>query len=137
MSSIAPLVLNNGQATPVAVTFTPTAASLDQATWQDRSSGIYTGMPTIVLSSRRPVKGSDIFKVRATVKIPVMEVVSNSTVSGIAPAPTIAYTMTGNVELMLPSRSTLQNRKDVTAFTKNLLADVQFTNLVNNFESPY
>jgi hypothetical protein len=137
MSSIANLVLNDGQATPVPVTFTPTAASLDQATWQDRSSGIYTGMPTIILSSRRPVKGSDLFKVRATMKLPIMEVVSNSTVSGIAPAPTIAYVMTGNVEFMLPSRSTQQNRKDLTAFIKNLLAEVQFTNLVDNFESPY
>lgn len=137
MSNIAPLVLLDGQTTPVAKTFAPTVASMDSAMWQDRSGGIYTGMPTIVLSSRRPVKGSDLFKVRATVKLPVMEVVSNTSYAGIAPAPTISYTMMANVEIITPSRSTLQNRKDIVSFTKNLLADVQLTNLVYNFESPY
>lgn len=137
MSTIASLVLNDGQTTPVAKTFTPTVASLDMAVWQDRTAGIYTGMPTIMLSSRKPTKGSALFKVKASVKIPVMEVVSNSTVSGILPAPTIAYTLQANVELLLPERSTLQNRKDVNAFVANLLANVQFKSLIENFESPY
>lgn len=137
MSAIANLVLNDGQATPVAMTFSPTVASIDQAVWQDRSGGIYTGMPTVMLSSRKPVKGSPLFRVKATVKLPVMEVVSNSTVSGIAPAPTIAYTLQANVELMLPERSALQDRKNVNALVANLLVDAQVKNLIENFESPY
>lgn len=137
MTAIANLVLNDGQATPVAKTFTPTVAALDKAIWQDRSSGIFTGMPTVILSSRKPLKGSPLFKVNVTVKLPVMEVVSNSTVSGISPAPTIAYTLMANTELILPERSTLQNRQDIRAFIANALMDVQVTTLVDNFESPY
>lgn len=137
MSAIQNLVLNDGQTTPVPSTFTPTVASLDQAVWQDRSLGIFTGMPTVILSSRKPVKGSPLFRVKATVKLPVMEVVSNSTVSGIAPAPTVAYTLQANVELMIPERSNLQNRKDIAAYTANLMADAQYKSLVENFESPF
>lgn len=137
MTAIANLVLNDGQTTPVAKTFTPTVASLDQAVWQDRSLGIFTGMPTVILSSRKPVKGSPLFRVKGTVKLPVMEVVSNSSVSGISPAPTVAYTLQANVELLLPERSNLQDRKDLNAYTANLMADAQFKSLVENFESPY
>jgi len=137
MTAIANLVLNDGQATPVAKTFTPTRAALDEAMWQDRTSGIFTGMPTILLSSRKPNKTSDLFKVRATVKLPVMEVVSNATYSGITPAPQVAYTLQATVDLILPARSSLQNRKDIRSFVANLLSNTQLTNLVDNFESPY
>jgi hypothetical protein len=147
MTAIANLVLNDGQATPVARTFNPTVAALNRAVWQDRSSGILTGMPTVILTSRLPgvipitgkdAKGSsDMFKVMASIKIPVMEVVSNSTYSGLAPAPQIAYTLSAKLEFMIPARCTLQNRKDIQAFAANLLANSQFTTLLTNFEAPY
>lgn len=137
MAAIAPIVLLDAQATPVAKTFTPTTAAMNMAVWQDRSSGILTGMPTIMVSSRLPVKQSDLFKVQVTIKLPVMEVLSNSTVSGVLPAPQVAYTCTARVDLLLPARSSLANRKDLQKMISNLLVNTQLVSLVENFESAY
>jgi len=137
MAAIANLVLKDGHTPPSDRTFTPTTASLDLAVWQERVGGIYTGMPTVQLSSRKPLKGSPLFKVKGTIKLPVMEVVSNSTINGIAPAPTIAYSLQAMFEILVPERSKLQDRTDILALLNSLTADSQVQSLVHNFESPY
>lgn len=118
MAAIANLVLADGQATPVNKTFAPMDANSGLATWTDRSSGISLGMPAVTLS----VSVGDTNKVTAKVSLPVMEVISGSD-GGYTPAPQVAYTVIGKTEFVFPARCSLQNRKDIRAFVRNLLAD--------------
>lgn len=139
MAAIAPVVLNDGQATPVAHTFAP--VTIDQngvAKWADRVGGISVGFPTISYSLKSPTTGSKAYKMNAKVTLPVLEQTSPSTSTGIQPAPTVAYNLIANVELVLPERSTLLDRQNLLAYVKNYLANaVVITAGVQNYETVY
>jgi hypothetical protein len=140
MTAIAALILNDGQATPVAHTFSP--VNIDQAgvaRWADRSGGIALGFPVITFSNKGPVaKGSRNFRETFKVVFPVLELTSPSTMTGIQPAPTKAFDLIFNGEFVLPERSSLAQRNDLLAFVKNFLANpAVIPPAVQNFESVY
>nr|UYL94456.1 MAG: hypothetical protein [Sanya fiers-like virus 18] len=63
MAQIANVVINDGQATPVAHTFNPDSIDAQGvARWADRSTGIAVGFPTLSLSLRKPTAGSRNYK---------------------------------------------------------------------------
>jgi len=138
MSAIASMTLADGQATPVNHTFAP--VGIDQASvakWADRSGGIALGFPTVSFSLRQPTKASRNFRLTAKVVTPVLEVTSPSTATGIQPAPTLAYNLIANVDIVLPERSTVDQRKDMLAFLQNYLASAVIESAVENFEQVY
>jgi hypothetical protein len=138
MSAIASMTLADGQATPANHTFAP--VGIDQASvakWADRSGGIALGFPAVSFSLRSPSKTSRNFRLTAKVVTPVLEVTSPSTSTGIQPAPTLAYNLVANVDIVLPERSTVAQRKDLIAFLKNYLATTTIQNAVENFEQVY
>lgn len=137
MAQIANLSLLDGQATPVAKVFSPTTAALDQSSWMDRSFGRLIGVPIVKLKSILPGKSSAHFKVSAEIHLPVLETITNANASGYAAPPSVAYTVKGLVTFIMPARSALQERKDITAYMSNLLKDAQFLALTQNFEMPY
>jgi len=138
MTAIAALTLNDGQATPVAHTFAPVDINAGVAKWADRAGGIALGYPVVTFSMRQPTKASRNYKVTAKVVTPILEQTSASTSTGIQPAPTKAYDLVGNIEFILPERSTLAQRNDFLAYVKNFLANAAvITPAVQNFESVY
>lgn len=138
MAAIAVLTLNDGATTPVAHTFNP-APDLNSnlPKWVDRSGGIAMGYPTVTMSIRNPTKESRVYRVNIRLWTPIMETVSASTASGIPPAPVVSYTLLSNMEFVLPERSTLQQRKDILAYAKNMLANAVVTSAVQDFEPVY
>jgi hypothetical protein len=138
MSAIAAITLNDGATAPVAHTFSPVRIDPNGvAIWADRSGGIAIGYPTVNFSMRAPSKTTRNYKLTAKVDLPILEVTSPSTSTGIQPAPTLSYNISANVEMIIPERSTLQNRKDAVAYLKNYLASSVITAAVNDFESVY
>lgn len=140
MAAIANIVLADGQATPVNKTFAPAKTSADYALLEDRSAGIYVGFNKLTMALVRPngsANGTRNLKLSMKIETPKLEVVSNNTVTGIAPAPTVSYRPTAELIFTFPERCTLQDRKDLQALVKNLLANVNATNAVESFELPY
>lgn len=137
MPAFTALTINDGQATPVAHTFSPLTLIGTEASYVDRSGGITLGYPKVVLNSMPPTKTSRLQKVRCKVVLPVMEVVNSSTYNGITPAPTKAYDLTFDCMFFLPERSTLADRKNIFAYAKNTLANAMLTSLVENQETVY
>lgn len=142
MAQRANIVINDGQATPVAHTFNPNSGDgnvpgSSQIVYEDRSGGVSVGFPSIFVITRKPNKQLRNQKVTLIVKRPVLEVLSNSTVSGIMPAPTAAYEVTFRGEFTLPERSDLATRKDLLAYVRNLLAHATITSAINDLESPW
>jgi hypothetical protein len=138
MSAIAAISLLNGEATPVAKTFSPVDIRNGVAIWADRSGGIALGFPQVTFSNKSPTKGSRNYKLSAKVVLPVLEQTSASTATGIQPAPTLSYNLIANMDFVLPERSTLAQRKDLLAFAKNYLANASvITAAVENFETVY
>lgn len=138
MSAIASIVINDGATTPLAHTFAP--VNIDAAgvaKWADRAGGIALGFPVITALVRPPTKESRSYKLSAKIIIPVLEVTSPSTATGIQPAPTLAYNLMTTIEMVLPERSSLLDRKHLNAYLKNYLANINWTNAVESFEPAF
>ena len=139
MPAIAALILADGQATPVNHTFGVVGIDASGvARWADRSGGIALGFPQVNISLKGPTgAASRNFRIVSQVVLPVLEQTSASTATGIQPAPTKAYDIRANIEMVLPERSTLQQRKDAAAYLKAFLASAAFVAAVENFETVY
>lgn len=141
MPARASITINDGAATPVAHIFNP-ATIVDErnmtlAGYEDRSGGIPVGFPTISLSMKRPSKTSANYRVVAKVVVPTLETISNSTASGILPAPQKAYDSLVTCEFVMNQRMSLQQRKDLLAYAKNLISTSLIQSIVQDFDMPY
>lgn len=147
MPALAALTVNDGQATPVAHTFSP--VRLDEkgvASFYDRSGGIAIGFPRLTFSLREPVftakpgadsNGKRVYKAVLTIDVPTLESTSAATGTGIAPAPTVAYDTAARIEMFLPERCTLANRNDLLAYIGNALSNATLKGAVQNLEAFY
>lgn len=103
----------------------------------DRSSGIAVGYPKLVFNTSQPTKTSRIGKVRARLWVPTLEVVNASTYNGITPAATKAYDLGFDGVFFIHERSILQERKNLLAYVKNLMAHATLTSLIETQETFY
>lgn len=134
------IVLADAQATPVNHTFVPIGRDKNGVCWfEDQSAANAIGFWRISIESKRPVAPNGkmssegrSFRVRIELHEPILETVSNNTVSGIAPAPTVSYVSRSFNEFVMPERSSLQNRKDLRKMNASLLADPQVVSAVEN-----
>lgn len=134
------IVIADAQATPVNHTFTPIGKDANGVFWfEDSSQATPAGFWRIGVDVRRPAlaqpgmpTGQRNYKVKVTLYQPTLENVSNSTVTGIAPAPTIAYTQKFSCEYLMPERTSGQNRKDVAKMAPLILQDAQIKALIEN-----
>jgi hypothetical protein len=143
LGAIANIVLADALATPVNHTFSPARQGLlgstSVAEWEDRAAntGIPVGFYKIHTQFLRPNKDRKTYRMVLKISLPVLETVSNSTVSGIAPAPTVSYTPLAQMEFVIPERASLQARKDLRKMAFNMLNDTQIVNMIENLDVPY
>lgn len=141
MPAVANIVINDAEATPVAHTFEPAKTTADYAFWEDRDVGIYIGNKKLTLQLTRPSGNGNVgnrnLRLMVKLDIPRMEVLSNSTVSGIAPAPTVAYRSTAEIMFTLPERSTAQERKNLRSMLAQALGNSQIADAIDKLSVPY
>lgn len=121
MSDASNIVLADAQATPVNHTFIPVGRDKNGVFWyEDQSQTNTVGFWRVSIDLKKPpvaVSGDSAAgrTARAVIGLhePVLENVSNSTVSGILPAPTVAYVPRSITEYVLPERSTLLDRQNL------------------------
>lgn len=134
------IVLADAQATPVNHTFVPVGRDKNAVFWfEDQSAANAIGNWKVSIELTKPPvptakASSDGRTVRAKIGLhePILENVSNNTVSGIAPAPTISYVPRCFAEFVMPERASLQNRKDLRKMMASLLADTQIVSVVES-----
>jgi hypothetical protein len=130
------LLLADGQASPVTTTFYANGVKANSdgstiATYRSReASGIAIGGKTVTVGVRESAQKCDVDK---RITVPVLEVISGSD-GGYTPKPKVAYNILSREQFVLPARSSLAERKDQLAFSKNLNADAVMQNAVWNFE---
>lgn len=120
MPTFADIVLNDGQATPVAHTFKVKLNDNMQSLWEDRVGGIPIGFATITVKTE---DSASVRKVRIWVSVPTLEAISGANVSGFTPAQKKAYEHRSYQEFFLPQRGTRAERENLVAFHVNLLGD--------------
>ncbi|DAD51778.1 TPA_asm: coat protein [ssRNA phage Esthiorhiza.2_52] len=134
------IVLADAQATPVNHTFIPVGRDKNGVYWfEDQSAANQIGNWRISVEFTRPPvpqaqqnSAGRTNRARIGLHEPVLETLSNSTVSGILPAPTVSYVPRSFSEFILPERATLQNRKDLRKMMASLLGETQMVALVES-----
>jgi hypothetical protein len=137
MGAVANLVLADGQVSPVNHTFVPSRESeTGTFTYVDKVSGIVTSYNKTVVGSSIPSnvvgKGERNFRIKWSIHVPTSEALPDN--------PTlykVSYTTRASGEFVIPERSIAQNRKDVLAYTKNLMAHALMTALVVDLDSQF
>lgn len=114
MAQASAITINDGQATPVAVTFNPEAVTPALSSFADRSAGIALGFRRLQVRNTFANGKSTVNRSKFSVAVPVTQVVNGVT--------SVAYTLRANVDIILPDGATDANRKDLYAFLKNGLA---------------
>jgi hypothetical protein len=89
--------------------------------WANRSGGIQVGSPSFTMSMRKPTKDSKVTRVTVKVTLPTLEVTAPTTVTGIQPAPTLAYTHSAVLEFFMPERGTQVEREALWTHVLSLM----------------
>lgn len=131
MPAIGNLTINDGQSTPVAHTFGVVTTTGNESRWADRSGGKPAGYILVNSRQKDPSNGARNYRMQFEIVLPT-----------VATDPTtgkdyIARTGRCNVEFVLPESSVLQERKDLLAYAKNLLAQSLVTSVVQDLEHVY
>jgi hypothetical protein len=127
------IVLADAQATPVNHTFIPIGQGKDRVFWfEDQSPTSAIGYWKVSVETVKPVPAQSgqnsngrSIRVKVGLHEPILETLSNSTVSGIVPAPTVSYVPRAFTEFVLPERAALLDRKNLRKMMANLLTDAQ------------
>lgn len=140
MATAIAITLADAQATPVNHIFNPIGLDDRKTFWfVDQSAANSIGYWRISCEITQPgvaqpgeSSARRVIRIRLGLHEPILETVSNSTVSGIAPAPTVAYIPRSFHEFILPERAVLLDRKSLRKMAANLLNDANVINVVEN-----
>lgn len=100
------------------------------------NSGVAVGFWKMDMEMSRPSVSRKSYRVKLKLRLPVMEVTSNSTITGIAPAPTVAYVPEVTVDVVLPERSSSQSRKDLRKMIYEALNSTQVKLAIEDLDFP-
>lgn len=145
MPAVAAITLADAAATPVSHTFNPLGPDVNGVWWfEERLAASTIGNQRISVQLIRPgapASGQNssqrICRVKIGIHTPVLETLSNSTISGITAAPTVAYVDRCNMEFIIPERSVLQDRQTIRKYADNLLANANITTVIESLENYY
>lgn len=118
MASLSSLVLNDGQATPVAHTFNrlPSTNASVLPLRDSTATLVVAQKPAVVMTYRPSAQNNDGAKRVITITVPEYDSVNKKVVS----------TARVRIEMLLPDSLTTQTLKDVAAYVKNLTAHAAF-----------
>jgi hypothetical protein len=134
MGAVATLTLTDDNAGTV--DFEPTRLDSSLVTYHEKSSGVFLGYPSLTLGNRLPTNGNGNYKATARLRIPVLETAATAA-SGFTPGPTLAYSLSANVDVVIPSRATAEERSLLAAQIAELLTETAWLDLVEGMELPY
>lgn len=133
---MANLTLTDAASTPVNRTYVGVESDPSLAKWKDFSTNGGYPIGAGIASVSVKENGNGVTRVSLKLELPTLESVAGDDASGFTPPPTLAFKCIGSAELVLPSRASLQNRKDLNAMLKDLLNDAVVTQAVENFVHP-
>lgn len=138
MAQMADLIINDGQTTPVAQTFSPASHDATTYVWR-QSTNVASILGAAVFSlAKLRVKGNGgLEKYRVRMFIPVLEVVTGNNSLGYSAAPRLAYSMSSINDFTIPSRAPIPQRKDLLALSRGIIQSIAghpaYEAIVNGF----
>lgn len=139
------IVIADAQSTPVNHTFAPNGfdTKTNAYWWVDSSNSNALGYWKIGVSLSSPPAPTGQqssenrnYRVKIQVLEPVLANVTNSTVTGIAPVPTLAYTVRSYHEFVLPESGTQLDRQNIAKMAPLILQNAQVKATIENLSVP-
>lgn len=132
MPSNAPITIQDGASTPASHVFSPIGIdSSGVALFKERTSGVPVGYPALTVSMRDPVGTSPVYRGKLQISLP--QVVTTTDTSG-KTVTSVDYTLVGTLDLQIPVKSTLQNRKDLAALLASALSNASIKSVIQDLE---
>lgn len=125
MPALGNIIVNDGETTPVAHTFSPVTTDGYLASWKERV-GVPVGYPALSASMRPPVKGGETYKEQFRLAIPVTAVVNGITV--------VDFVQYGEIIYTLHERATEQQRKNIRVMLGNVNSHANFVTMTEKLE---
>lgn len=137
---LANIVLADALATPVNHTFVPTGPDKTGTHWLvDYSQQNAVGYWRISVQTKQPdapkpgeSSANRTYRVAIGLHEPVLETNGDSSLTGILPAPTVAYIPRVITEYIVSERATIQQRADLVKMNGNLQLNSQVVSLVKD-----
>jgi hypothetical protein len=109
------------------------------AMFEDRvvNDGAPVGFYQIQTSLSPASKGRATYRLDLKLATPVMEVLSNASLTGYDPKPAVAYVPMFQGTFVLPERSTLQERKNLRKMVYELLNNALIVSAAEDLDFPY
>lgn len=139
MTQATAITVADAQATPVSHTFTPIGTDPSGVMWfEDQSASNALGYWRLSIQRSAPNPNvsagtssqNRVFKYRIGLHLPVLENTTNATVSGVAPAPQLAYVERAVVEFYTPERAALLDRQNIAKMLPLILQNAQLVTMV-------
>lgn len=135
MSAIAAITIADGKGSPIDHVFQPIASGFDSL-YRTQNSVLPLIGQEIVRTSIKKVN-PNVQSVIVAIELPALETATDANSSGYTAAPKVAYTSRATVTFMLPNRGTAAQRTDLRVLLKNLLANAQIIDVVDNLTPAY
>lgn len=144
MAAFASMTIADALGTPVNHTFIPARIENGMYVWEDQSAasnpnGVPVGFNTITamgVMSKDTNAGKGKFALDYRYTQPTLEVVSNSTVTGILPAAIRGYECAVFIKTVFSARSTAQNRADAFKMAVLGYQNSQISDWAKNYQQP-
>lgn len=135
MAQISQITLADGQTSPATHIFVPTLPQQGStpATWQNRETDTLVGSRKITL---RVSEAANKFMVEARVSDPVLSAIPDDCCTP-QNIPAVAYTNIVSLSFSIAKSATLQDRKDILAYAKNLLQVAAVKDAVEKLEQTW
>lgn len=134
MAAIATITLPDAATTPVNHVFNPMSVKGDTGSWANQSASLPIGFEQIGMTLTDPSGNVTVYRQNTTMRLPVLKTTTDTGGNSVT---TVDYWLEANLELKIPSRSTLQNRKDLVKLFTGLLANAQFTSMAQDLQHTY
>lgn len=129
MPGIGVITINDGQATPVPHSFSPSKNQDGVIQWEDRATGVLIAYPKFAFRQNRN-KQNDMGLYSFRFDLPVVE----TPVGGI---PQLVKVIGAELRVFMPDRAPLALRKDLVAYVKNYFNVSHFGTIMETGETYY
>lgn len=142
MANPVDIVIADAATTPVTHTFKPNGKDEKGVQWfVDRSQANAVGFWRISIEVKQPsaprageTSDQRVYRVRIGLHEPILANITNSTVTGVLPAPQVAYIPRSFIEYLMPERTVLLDRANLFKMTHLLAANSQVKTLVEDLD---
>lgn len=132
MAAASDIVVNDGQSTPVAHTFSPARKDGGLVIYEERTTANSPrGFYTLGVSQTSPKAANAVIRTKLSFEVPIEVHDTNLDVY------TYPSSMRFNIDVLMPKDISTDDRADMAAYIKNILTHATIQALIANLDAPY